>query len=109
MSPKVRVTPKEDGAVISVDGVDIIVTVKPSDSTAPTVIAPSEIDIESVRSRLAEYLKVLEIGEEAEGIVVRPKGYLGREKFSLIAAIVEELGGNYISAGKNSRFLISRS
>lgn len=102
MDEKVKVTPKEDGAVISVDGYDVIVTVKPAEAVAP------RFTIESVRLRLAEHVEELELNEEAEGVVVRPKGFLGRDKFASIAAIVDEMGGRYISAGKESRFLIPK-
>ena len=102
-----KVTPRQDGAVITVEGFDITVIVKPS-STAPEAPAPPRITVESVRSRLAEDLKEVSVSEEADGIVVRPTGYLGRDKFASIAAIVRELGGNYISAGKESRFLIPK-
>jgi len=104
---KVKVTPRQDGVVITVDGFDITVTVKPS-SVTPEAPGPPRTTVESVRSRLAEYVKEISVSEEAEGIVIRPTGYLGRDKFASIAAIVRELGGNYISAGKESRFLIPR-
>lgn len=74
MNPKVKVTPKENGAVISVDGFDITITVKPSAAPpheeAPAIPVPSMITVESVRSRLSEHLEELDISEEAEGIVV---------------------------------------
>ena len=107
MSSKVKVTPTQDGAVITVDGLDITITVKPS-SAIPEAPAPPRIIVESVRSRLAEYLEDINVSEEAEGIVVKPTGYLGRDKFASIAAIVRELGGNYVSAGRESRFVIPK-
>lgn len=107
MSLKVKVTPTQDGAIITVDGLDITITVKPS-LAVPEAPVPPRISVESVRSRLAEYLKEISVSEEEEGIVVKPVGYLGRDKFASIAAIVRELGGNYISAGRESRFLIPR-
>jgi len=103
----VKVTPTQDGAVITVDGLDITITVKPS-SAIPEAPAPPRIIVESVRSRLAEYLEDINVSEEAEGIVVKPTGYLGRDKFASIAAIVRELGGNYVSAGRESRFVIPK-
>ena len=102
-----KVTPTQDGAVITVDGLDITITVKPS-SAIPEAPAPPRIIVESVRSRLAEYLEDINVSEEAEGIVVKPTGYLGRDKFASIAAIVRELGGNYVSAGRESRFVIPK-
>ena len=110
MNSKVKVTAKENGAIISVNGFDITITVKPS--TAPPKEVPIQIrpriTVESVKTKLTEHLKELDIIEEAEGIVVRPKGFLGRDRFASIATLIEEIGGKYISAGKESRFLISR-
>jgi hypothetical protein len=97
---KVKVTPREDGAVISVEGYNIVVTVTPAEEMAP------RITVTLVEARLGEHLQELDVGAEEEGIVVKPKGFLGREKFAAIAAVIEELGGRYVSAGKESRFLI---
>ncbi len=100
MNRKVQVTPTADGAVISVAGYDIVITVKPTEDVAP------KITLESVRSRLEEHLEELEVSKTAKGIVVKPKGFLGRDKFASVAAIIEELDGLYVSAGRDSRFLI---
>jgi len=97
---KVQVTPTADGAVISVEGYDIVITVKPTEGVAP------KITLESVKSRLKEHLEELEVSETDKGIVVKPQGFLGRDKFASVAAIIEELGGLYVSAGRDSRFLI---
>ena len=100
MNRKVKVTPTADGAVISVEGYEVVITVKPTESVSP------KITLESVGSRLEEHLEELEVSETAEGIVVKPKGFLGRDKFVSVASIIEELGGRYVSAGRESRFLI---
>ncbi len=98
---KVQVTPTADGAIISVAGYDIVITVKPAEGEAPSTT------LDTVRSRLAEHLDDVDVSETPEGIVVKPKGFLGRDKFAAIAAIIEALGGHYISAGRDSRFLIT--
>ncbi|KON31883.1 hypothetical protein AC477_03685 [miscellaneous Crenarchaeota group-1 archaeon SG8-32-1] len=41
-------------------------------------------------------------------IVVKPKRFLGSDNFAKIASVVRELGGEYISAGKNSHFKIPK-
>ena len=42
-------------------------------------------------------------------IIVKPRGYLGTDTFSKIASIIkDQLGGEYISAGKESHFRIPR-
>jgi len=114
MSARVRVTPTEDGAVISVDGVEITVVVKAKESVstlaATTPVAQRDeeqrITVELVRGRLAAFLPDLTVTDEAEGILVKPTGYLGRDKFTSIASAVRELGGRYVSAGRDSRFVI---
>jgi hypothetical protein len=105
LNPKVKVTPKEDGAIISIDGYDINITIQPTEE-APIVTTQSQIEF--VKSRLEDYLGELEIREEVTSIVVEPKSFLGRDRFASIATIVEELGGSYISAGRESRFLIPK-
>lgn len=104
MYPKVKVTSKQDGAVISVNGFDIVITVKLSQ-----VSPPPTINIESVQLRLEEYLEDLDFREDEKGIIINLTKYIDREKFAVIASIVKELGGNYISAGRESRFLIPKT
>jgi hypothetical protein len=99
---KVKVTPKEDGVVISVEGYEITVSVKPKERVVP------KVTVESVKSKLTKHLEMLELIDEAEGIVVKLRGFLDRDRFASIAAIVEEMGGRYISAGKESRFFIPK-
>jgi len=111
LSPNIKVTKKEDGAIISVDGFDITITVtstKISPFEDKQVLESQVMNVESVKTLLAEFLEELDISENVEGIVVRPKSFLGRETFAAIAAIIKEIGGTYISAGKESRFLISK-
>ena len=93
---EIKVTPKEDGAVLTADGYQIEITVRPA----------VKATVEAVRRELAEHLDDLEITSSEEGIFVKPKGFLGKEKFADIAAKVRSLGGEYISAGKESRFVI---
>ena len=123
MAPRVKVSPRDDGADITVDGYIIEITIKPVETPpqAPessphpahlTVAAeePAEphIDtiIEGLRLDLAPYIQDLSITEEEGHIVVTPKGYLGRKKFNPIASIIRQMGGHYVSADKMSRFLI---
>ena len=131
MSSKIKVTSRSNGAIISINGVDIEITIKPSkvppeereasvppssmaESTvkprAPesAAITPSKITVESIKRDLSAYLKDLDISEDAEKVVVTPKRYLGHKKFVYISSLVEEIGGEYVSAGKRSRFLIEK-
>jgi len=105
----VKVVARDDGAVISVNGIDIVITVKPTTSIEEEpLFAPAPVKhlLESIMSELEEYREDIEIREEADKIIVKLKGYLGREKFAAIASIIKGLGGEYISAGKESRFII---
>ncbi|MFW6111379.1 MAG: hypothetical protein ACOC6H_05015 [Thermoproteota archaeon] len=96
----VKVRPRENGASIVVNNnYEIMVTVKPV--RGPPTLA-------EIQEELKEYTDDLSISEKEEGIVVKPEGYLGRGKFASIAEKMRELGGTYISAGKNSRFVISK-
>jgi len=91
-----------------VKDLDITITVTPSEVVAvtPSPPAPPPITLDLVRSSLADYVEDLTIAVRIEGITVSPKAYLGRDKFASIAAIIRDLGGDYISAGKDSRFVI---
>jgi hypothetical protein len=65
--PKIKVTPKEDGAVITVDGFDIIITIKPSEEIPielPVLIKPS-LTVELVKKDLDLYLEDIDITERA--------------------------------------------
>ena len=108
MSLEIRITPKKDGAIINVKDLDITITVTPSEVAAvtPSPPEPPPITLDLVRSRLVDYVEDLTIAVRIEGITVSPKAYLGRDKFASIAAIIRDLGGDYISAGKDSRFVI---
>jgi len=51
---------------------------------------------------------MLHFEEEAEYIIIKPRRFLGSENFAKIASIVRGAGGEYISAGKESHFRVSR-
>jgi len=47
--------------------------------------------------------------ETEEYVLIRPRQYLGSDNFARIASIVrDQLGGEYISAGKESHFRVTR-
>ena len=52
--------------------------------------------------------KLLEFKEKTEYIIIKPKQFLGSENFAKIASIARELGGEYISAGRDSHFRVSK-
>jgi hypothetical protein len=53
-----------------------------------------------------EYAELLDFKVEGGYVIAKPKKFLGSQNFAEIARIVRELGGEYISEGKNSRFKI---
>jgi len=55
-----------------------------------------------------ELREMLEFEETEKYIIIKPRGYLGSENFAKIASIVREAGGEYVSAGKESHFRISK-
>ena len=56
-----------------------------------------------------ELVGMLLFEETGKFIVVKPRRFLGSDNFAKIASVVRELGGDYISAGKNSHFKISKN
>jgi len=56
-----------------------------------------------------ELVGMLYFEETGEYIMVKPRQYLGPDNFAKIASIVrDQLGGEYISAGKDSHFRVPR-
>ena len=60
---------------------------------------------ESFSSDLEEMLIFEETGDY---IVIKTRRFLGSDNFAKIASIVRSLGGEYISAGKDSHFKVPR-
>lgn len=66
--------------------------------------------IEDVKMMFPEDLENLLTFSEKEGYVtLKPRQFLGSDNFAKIAAIVRGIGGEYVSAGKESHFRISLS
>ncbi len=77
----------------------------------PIPAAPTEgmRSVEDVRVSFSSDLEEMLTFEEAENyIVIKPRKFLGSDNFARIASIVRSLGGEYISAGKNSHFKVPR-
>ena len=67
---------------------------------------PKEI-LESIKGAFPPELRELLSFEQGDGcFVIKPRQFLGSEKFAKIAQIVRGAGGDYISAGKDSHFKI---
>ena len=94
--------------IISRDLVDVSKALK---AIGPSTAAPTERvqRIEHVRMLFPKDLEEMLDFEETENhIVIRPRGYLGSDNFAKIASIIRDAGGEYISAGKESHFRLSR-
>ena len=83
--------------------------------TAPTTQPPSpetyekERSIEDIKMMFPEELEnLLSFEEKDEYIVIKPRQFLGSENFAKIASIVRGIGGDYISAGKESHFRVPK-
>jgi len=67
----------------------------------------SEYNIDDVRASFSGDLEaMLTFEETSEGIVIKPKQFLGSDNFAKIASIIRSIGGEYVSAGKDSRFVV---
>jgi len=81
-------------------------------AAAPTIsVAPSEKkrSINDIKQAFSSELAGMLIFEEnGTFIIVKPRRFLGSDNFAKIASIVRNLGGEYISAGRNSHFKVPK-
>lgn len=78
------------------------------ESEKPTEEKPI-VTVDSIAKKFPRKVKSQLFFEDAgEYVVVRARKYLGQEDFKKIAEIVRSLGGEYVSAGKDSHFKIPR-
>jgi len=69
----------------------------------------SKLTIDSVSKMIPlDLRKDLFFEEDGDHILIRSRKYLGQEAFRRIAEIAESLGGEYVSAGKDSHFKIPK-
>jgi hypothetical protein len=67
----------------------------------------SSNSLEDVRMMFPPDLdSLLSFEEKADYIVIKPKQFLGSENFAKIASTVRGIGGEYISAGRDSHFRV---
>jgi hypothetical protein len=89
-----------------------------SQITQPAPQAPAAVSyeapekkksIEDVRMALPEDLEhLLSFEEKGDYIIVKPRQFLGSENFAKIASAVRGIGGEYISAGRDSHFRVPK-
>lgn len=82
-------------------------------AAAPAISAASsekKHSINEVKQAFSPELAGMLIFEEnGSFIIVKPRRFLGSDNFAKIASIVRNLGGEYISAGKNSHFKVPKA
>jgi hypothetical protein len=87
---------------------------QPTTQPAPQAPAPrgpqgQKKAVDDVRLAFPEDLEaLLSFQEKTDYIMVKPKQFLGSENFAKIASTVRGLGGEYISAGKDSHFRVPK-
>ena len=65
--------------------------------------------VEDIRMSFPQELEsLLSIEERNEYIIIKPRQFLGSENFARIASAVRGMGGEYISAGKESHFRVPK-
>ena len=82
----------------------------PSPASASTAELPSkQRSIDDIRMSFPEELEArLSFDEKGDYIIIKPKQFLGSENFAKIASAVRGMGGEYISAGKESHFRVPK-
>ncbi|MGC9346410.1 MAG: hypothetical protein ACP5ER_06460 [Candidatus Bathyarchaeales archaeon] len=80
---------------------------------APTPITPEvyekETSIEDVKMMFPEDLEnMLSFEDKEDYIMIKPRQFLGSENFAKIASIIRGIGGEYVSAGKESHFRVPK-
>lgn len=87
------------------------VTPKPSAPRAEATVAPapaaSKSTVEDIRMMFPQELdSMLAFEDKGDYVMIKPKGFLGSENFAKIASTVRGLGGEYMSAGRDSHFRV---
>ena len=117
----------EDLKTISASVKSLAVSLITSKPSAPTVsvktptpssrsASPTSLEIpvgdksqsvEDLRMMFPEDLdKMLSFEEKGDYVIIKPKQFLGSENFAKIASTVRGMGGEYISAGRDSHFRV---
>ena len=66
-------------------------------------------NIKDVKQAFSSELAGMLLFEESGNfIIVKPRRFLGSNNFAKIASVVRDLGGEYVSAGRNSHFKITK-
>lgn len=84
-----------------------------STGAPPVTAAPEapgkEASIEDVKMMFPEDLEdMLSFEEKKDYIKIKPRQFLGSDNFAKIASIIRGIGGEYVSAGKESHFRVPK-
>lgn len=72
-------------------------------SVNKTSLSPEDTIMSAFTIELQNLLKFEKLGDKLK---ISPKSFLGSDNFAKIAAVVRELNGEYVSAGKESHFIV---
>ena len=85
------------------------VTVSAATPAVSVTNSEKKHDINDVKQAFSSELTGMLLFEEiGKFVIVKPRRFLGSDNFAKIAFVVRGLGGEYISAGKNSHFKVSK-
>ena len=74
--------------------------------TKPEAKAEPTVTINDIRSALNEWVDCIDIVEQDSGIVITPKGYLGKDVWQEINDALKPFNAEWISAKKESRWMV---
>jgi len=78
----------------------------PTPAPAPAAALKSQ-NVEDIRMMFPEELdNMLAFEDKGDYVMIKPKGFLGSDKFAKIASTVRGIGGEYISQGRESHFRV---
>ena len=88
------------------------ITQPPTAQASPAPIreaASKQRSLDDIRMSFPEELEArLSFEDKGDYIIIKPKQFLGSENFAKIASAVRGMGGDYISAGKDSHFRVPK-
>ncbi len=80
---------------------------RPVGQTQGAVSSEGQKSLEDLRMSFPEELEsLLSFEDKTDYFMIKPRQFLGSENFAKIASTVRGLGGEYISAGKDSHFRV---
>lgn len=102
VQPKTAATLPKAAAPVPKPVITALPTITPQD-------ASKQRSLDDIRMSFPEELETrLSFEEKGDYIIVKPKQFLGSENFAKIASAVRGMGGEYISAGKDSHFRVPK-